>query len=60
MLSAKEHERIARETIAANPDLVTAKRFYALVIAAQKANPGKDLSQFYLAKLMGEIVRGEI
>lgn len=57
------HERVARAAMEANPDLVQRARdrkdFFPIVRAAARSVPKDTVSDFWLAAIIGEIVRGE-
>lgn len=54
------HERVARETVAANPDLckraLETGNYLPLIRIAKNAKPG--LVEFWLAQRIGQLVRG--
>ncbi|MCJ2040961.1 hypothetical protein MKK55_18700 [Methylobacterium sp. J-059] len=57
------HDRVAREAVAANPELAKRARrlgdYLPLIRAAERAAGRGNVSTFLLASLIGKMVRGE-
>ena len=59
--SQDDHERVARETVAQNPDLVRqalhSGNWLPLIRIAERSEP--EMVTFWLARRIGQIARGE-